>query len=124
MAEFFDGVTLAAAVSAHTGTPADRLQFAPIRTGKHNTSYWVDTERGRLVLRLAPPDDAGFLFYERRMMRQEPTLVCNEPGRAILAGLSWRAAPAAHVEDLATERNRGGKAGRRPERHGDDQPVP
>jgi len=27
-----------------------------------------------VVLRIAPPDDAGFLFYERRMMAQEPGL--------------------------------------------------
>jgi hypothetical protein len=36
--------------------------------------YWIDTNQGRFVLRLAPPDDAGFLFYEQRMMRQEPAL--------------------------------------------------
>jgi aminoglycoside phosphotransferase (APT) family kinase protein len=27
-----------------------------------------------LVLRISPPDDAGFLFYERRMMAQEPPI--------------------------------------------------
>jgi aminoglycoside phosphotransferase (APT) family kinase protein len=27
-----------------------------------------------LVLRISPPDDAGFLFYEQRMMAQEPQL--------------------------------------------------
>jgi hypothetical protein len=36
--------------------------------------YWIDTNQRRFVLRLAPPDDAGFLFYEQRMMRQEPAL--------------------------------------------------
>jgi Ser/Thr protein kinase RdoA (MazF antagonist) len=52
----------------------ESLRFAPLRTGKHNTSYWVDSNLGRFVLRIAPPDDAGFLFYERLMMRQEPAL--------------------------------------------------
>jgi fructosamine-3-kinase len=49
-------------------------QLISIRTGKHNTSFWVEGEQGRFVLRLAPPDDLGLLFYERRMMRQEPSL--------------------------------------------------
>jgi hypothetical protein len=38
------------------------------------SSYWVDGDRGRLVLRIAPPLGAGFLFYERRMMSEEPEL--------------------------------------------------
>jgi aminoglycoside phosphotransferase (APT) family kinase protein len=46
----------------------------PIGTGKHNASYWVHADGCRYVLRVAPPDDAGLLFYERRMMRQEPAL--------------------------------------------------
>src|SRR6266536_2670335 len=52
----------------------DEQQLTPIYTGKHNASFWVDTQHGRFVLRLAPPDDTGLLFYERRMMRQEPAL--------------------------------------------------
>jgi hypothetical protein len=52
------------------------MRLAPIRMGKHNISYWVDSNRGRfaLLVRVAPPDGAGFLFYERLMMRQEPSL--------------------------------------------------
>ncbi|MFP4055401.1 MAG: phosphotransferase family protein [Candidatus Brocadiia bacterium] len=52
--------------------------FQPVRleripTGKFNDSYFVSTAEGReVVLRVAPPDDAGFLFYERGMMAQEP----------------------------------------------------
>jgi len=61
-------------VTRHVETDAASLRFTPIRTGKHNRSYWVDSEAGRFVLRIAPPDDAGFLFYERLMMRQEPDL--------------------------------------------------
>jgi len=65
---------LAELVTRHVETDAALLRFTPIRTGKHNRSYWVDSEAGRFVLRIAPPDDAGFLFYERLMMRQEPDL--------------------------------------------------
>jgi len=59
-------------LAAH-GLAASR--FRRIATGKFNTSYFVTLEDGReVVLRIAPPDDAGFLFYERRMMAQEPGL--------------------------------------------------
>jgi aminoglycoside phosphotransferase (APT) family kinase protein len=74
LSESFDTQALAQLVLAHVDANPDSLRFTPIRTGKHNTSYWVDSDRGRLVLRIAPPDDAGFLFYERLMMRQEPGL--------------------------------------------------
>jgi len=66
--------TLVGLVLAHVDADPAALRFTPIRTGKHNTSYWVDGNQGRFVLRIAPPDNAGFLFYERRMMRQEPAL--------------------------------------------------
>jgi fructosamine-3-kinase len=72
MAEAFDQRLLAALVQ--TQLDIDRVRLTPIRTGKHNSSFWVDTPHGRFVLRLAPPDDTGLLFYERRMMRQEPSL--------------------------------------------------
>ena len=52
------------------GEEVERL--TRIRTGKFNTSYFVDTDRGAYVLRIAPPEDTVFLFYERNMMRQEP----------------------------------------------------
>ena len=48
--------------------------FEPVRTGKFNTSYWVRTWDTDYVLRIAPPRDAVFVFYEREMMRQEPAL--------------------------------------------------
>ena len=72
MPEHFDTALLAELVRSHLGDGQVRL--APIGTGKHNSSYWVDCDRGRFVLRLSPPDDVGFLFYERLMMRQEPAL--------------------------------------------------
>jgi fructosamine-3-kinase len=55
-------------------TDPNSLRFTPLRTGKHNSSYWVDTHEERFILRIAPPDDVGLLFYERLMMRQEPEL--------------------------------------------------
>jgi aminoglycoside phosphotransferase (APT) family kinase protein len=72
MAETFDHRVLAALVQMQLNTTEAHL--TPIRTGKHNSSFWVDTPHQRFVLRLAPPDHTGLLFYERRMMRQEPTL--------------------------------------------------
>ena len=44
----------------------------PITTGKFNTSFFVTVGGQELVLRIAPPRDSVFLFYERQMMRQEP----------------------------------------------------
>lgn len=74
MAESFALETLAALVAPHLNTNPKALRFAPIPTGKHNSSYLVEHDAARFVLRIAPPDDAGFLFYERLMMRQEPQL--------------------------------------------------
>ncbi len=48
--------------------------FSRIPTGLFNTSYIVDTADGRLVLRIAPPADTTVLFYEKDMMRQEPSV--------------------------------------------------
>ncbi|NOY79850.1 MAG: phosphotransferase [Kiritimatiellaeota bacterium] len=53
------------------------LEFRRVPTGKFNTSWFVRDGTGReLVLRIAPPDDTEFVFYERDMMRQEPELHC------------------------------------------------
>jgi len=70
----FNAETLTQLVVAHLEADPASLRFAPVRTGKHNASFWVDCDRGRFVLRIAPPDEVGFLFYERLMMRQEPDL--------------------------------------------------
>ena len=67
MRESFDTEILTELVCAHVDADPASLRFTPISTGKHNTSYWVDGDQSRWVLRIAPPDDAGFLFYERRM---------------------------------------------------------
>lgn len=74
LAEAFDQKTLAALVAPHLNTDPDGLHFSRIPTGKHNSSFLVEHAAARFVLRIAPPDDAGFLFYERLMMRQEPEL--------------------------------------------------
>jgi aminoglycoside phosphotransferase (APT) family kinase protein len=74
MPERFEIELLARLVMAHLPADPARLTFEPIRTGKHNTSYYVRDMGADLVLRISPPDDAGFLFYERRMMAQEPQL--------------------------------------------------
>jgi aminoglycoside phosphotransferase (APT) family kinase protein len=63
---------LSRALAAH-GLTSER--FDRIATGKFNESWFVTLAGGgEVVLRVAPPDDAGFLFYERNMMRQEPSL--------------------------------------------------
>ncbi|MCL7454937.1 MAG: aminoglycoside phosphotransferase family protein [Anaerolineae bacterium] len=74
MAERFEQALLAQLVTPHLPVDPDRLRFEPIATGKHNTSYYVQGAGDELVLRISPPDDAGFLFYERRMMAQEPQI--------------------------------------------------
>ncbi len=70
----FEVETLSELVLAHIDAEPASLRFSPVRTGKHNDSFWVDSNQGRFVLRIAPADDVGFLFYERLMMRQEPDL--------------------------------------------------
>ena len=74
MAERFSTDLLTRLVNSHLPADDAQLAFTPIRTGKHNTSYYVARTGRDLVLRISPPDDAGFLFYERRMMAQEPQL--------------------------------------------------
>ena len=58
----------------HFPAASGRIHLSPITTGKFNNSYWVQAGETELVLRIAPPDDAVFVFYERKMMRQEPAL--------------------------------------------------
>lgn len=47
------------------------ISFEPITTGKFNTSFFVRAGDEEMVLRIAPPSDSIFVFYERDMMRQE-----------------------------------------------------
>ena len=52
----------------------EQISFEPIPTGKFNTSFFVQVDGEPLILRIAPPSDSVFVFYERNMMRQEPEL--------------------------------------------------
>ena len=73
MAERFDDADLRAALAPYL-EGAERARLSCIPTGKFNTSFFVEANGREYVLRVAPPDDAGFLFYERGMMAQEPEL--------------------------------------------------
>ena len=70
--DLFSADTLSSCLRLHLpdtdGTPV----FKPIPTGKFNTSYFVSLNGREFVLRIAPPKDAVFVFYERDMMLQEP----------------------------------------------------
>jgi aminoglycoside phosphotransferase (APT) family kinase protein len=63
------------ALSSLLDIPEDSLRFNRCSTGKYNTSYFVEGGAEALILRIAPEDRREFnLFYEYRMMRQEPRL--------------------------------------------------
>jgi hypothetical protein len=71
----FSSVLLAQAVAECLHLPPEKLSFRRCATGKFNTTWFVAGGPEPLVLRVAPPDDpARVLFYEYRMMRQEPDL--------------------------------------------------
>jgi aminoglycoside phosphotransferase (APT) family kinase protein len=66
---------LARLVTRHLGRGPEGIRPVRIPTGEFNTSYAVEGGPVPLVLRIAPPDDRPrMLFYEHRMMRQEPGL--------------------------------------------------
>jgi len=59
-------------VVAHLGPgPWEVRRFG---AGKFSEVFSADSDEGRYVLRVAPPDSVLQLFYERRMMRQEPAI--------------------------------------------------
>ena len=70
----FSQQTLSELVQPFLNDDPNDLTFCAVKTGKHNRSFWVQGKEERYVLRIAPPDETGFLFYERLMMRQEPSL--------------------------------------------------
>jgi aminoglycoside phosphotransferase (APT) family kinase protein len=66
---------LADLVARHLDVKPSSLRLRRCSTGKFNTTYFVEGGPAPLVLRIAPPDDRDrVLFYEHRMMRQEPAL--------------------------------------------------
>ncbi|MCD6288098.1 MAG: aminoglycoside phosphotransferase family protein [Candidatus Hydrogenedentes bacterium] len=70
----FSKKTLLRLIERATGMAVGTVSFRRVPTGKFNTTFEVSTGSGSYILRIAPPDDAGFIFYERRMMAQEPDL--------------------------------------------------
>lgn len=70
----FDIEKLLTLVAIHLNVEPVELLAIPIAIGKHNSSFWVVAPDKRFVLPVAPRDSTGLLFYERRMMRQEPSL--------------------------------------------------
>ncbi len=71
----FDDRDLALLVAGHLDLDPDNVRLRRSPTGKFNDTYFVDGGPVPLVLRIAPPEDRSrMLFYEHRMMRQEPGL--------------------------------------------------
>ena len=66
--------TLESLIRHHRGDVGGEISFHRIATGKFNTSFFVSAGGEQLVLRIAPPRDTVFVFYERDMMRQEPDI--------------------------------------------------
>ena len=63
------------AVRSHVSGASSRMRVTRCRTGKFNTSFFVEGDgTADLVIRIAPPPGTGVLFYERNMMAQEPGL--------------------------------------------------
>jgi fructosamine-3-kinase len=46
-------------------------RVSPIGAGLYNDSYMIDSDKGKFVLRIAPPDSSPKLFYEIDMMKSE-----------------------------------------------------
>ena len=66
---------LASLVARHLDVDPQGLRVRRCPTGKFNETYFVEGGPAPLVLRIAPPEDRSrVLFYEHRMMRQEPAL--------------------------------------------------
>ncbi len=70
----FTSRDLESIIRYHRGDVDDDISFRRIATGKFNLSYFVRAGNEQLVLRIAPPRDSVFVFYERDMMRQEPDI--------------------------------------------------
>ncbi|MGC8863966.1 MAG: phosphotransferase family protein, partial [Armatimonadota bacterium] len=74
MPESFPNDVLRRLITSHIDVGGSLLRFDRISTGHFNTTYTVQGAPRPLILRIAPPDDAGFVFYERGMMAQEPEI--------------------------------------------------
>lgn len=100
MAERFETGVLAAAIGSHVDADPSRLEFELSSTGKFNTTYFVEGAGRPLVLRIAPPDDDGFIFYEKRMMAQEPGIhkIIRERTDAPVAEIVAHDTSRAHID--------------------------
>ena len=72
--EHFDKEAVVAAASRYVDLGPGDVRISSPRTGRFNTTYLLAGSSREAVIRVAPPDDAGFLFYETNMMAQEPTV--------------------------------------------------
>ncbi len=54
--------------------PSDQLVVERTASGHFNTSYYIRGHGIDWVIRIAPHDSTVFLFYERKMMKQEPVI--------------------------------------------------
>jgi len=57
-----------------TGAGLAGSTFSPVGLGHYNDSYYIDSPKGKFILRIAPADDVPKLFYEVDMMRSEPAI--------------------------------------------------
>ena len=71
MTENFPESAVLEAVSAHVDVGSGGANVERCRTGKFNATYFVQGPERGVVIRIAPPADAGFIFYEVNMMAQE-----------------------------------------------------
>jgi len=51
-----------------------KCNITPVGAGHYNNSYYLDSDGGRFVLRIAPADSVPKLFYEIDMMKSEPAI--------------------------------------------------
>jgi aminoglycoside phosphotransferase (APT) family kinase protein len=94
-----DERALALLIAGHLDVNAERLTLRRSPTGKFNETYFVEGGPVPLVLRVAPPDDRSrMLFYEHRMMRQEPGL------HALIRGRTDVPVPAVLAQDFGHAR--------------------
>ncbi len=70
--ETFSAEALKGIIAHHFDLRENEVELEKCTTGKFNSTYYVQSSEGPLVLRISPPADSGFLFYERNMMAQEP----------------------------------------------------
>lgn len=90
---------LAELVAPHLGAAPGTLRVTPCTTGKFNTTWFIHADGRAWALRIAPPDDPGpLLFYEYRMMRQEPVL------HELIRSRTGAPVPAVIAHDFSHER--------------------